>query len=208
MQFHPFRILLLLAVMVIFSGCKTGNTSGPQSSSGVGLAALFGDNSGRHRFLYLLEHRALPEIWLNSATPFTDDIKARGRTALVDLMKSVATKCDYEVSEEDLAAIDIEYHEWAGGVPGWVVTFPKPRVMPESSYAAMLYDGETLRFYCLEFDDMTGQTMWFLCGWSDKAHLNFGTRLGHSKEDFIRYVGEMLEKNHAPEATTVIPGRE
>lgn len=152
----------------------------------------------RHSFIYYFEHRALPRLWFTYPEQMWGAFVEIGKEELqriFDLLQEA-----FEVSYPDeRAQLDLERIKLECGVEGWLVTFPKPEQTPEANFAALVFDGEQLRYIVGEYNDLTGPVIWFLCEWHFDyesgelgMHGNKGVRDIGTKDNFLSELNSLL----------------
>ena len=202
-------LALCLVPFVCLAGEPPASTANPPASTPAPEAAPAEQAAGekpapkalsdeekaslRHDGLYLIEHQFMPSLWLGERHEMFDaDLHKRGVEVLRWLIGLVNEDVGTTIVEtEGIAVEEIDLgNDWKG----WLVTFPEPKVTPESKYSLLLSNGEQSRFFAWEFDNLMEKTTWYLCEWTNGGndHLNYGDHKDGSKEKFIALTKKAL----------------
>ena len=79
----------------------------------------------------------------------------------------------------------------------FIITFPKPRIVPECFYAILYLSSNGYKYYTLELD--IGSSIIFkdgggiICGQSGSSHLNYGRRCKDDKKEFEKAVQDIID---------------
>jgi len=173
----------------------------PDSAPAVPVA----DPLQRHKLVYFVEHQLLPDMWLRHGKDVDAKLREQGGPFISGAFEYFAGQSSTFWDSADVSAA--EPIDLGNGYTGWLITFPEPKMTPESRYSLLLSKGEELRFFAWEFDNLMGKTSWYNCEWTqDHTHLNYGAVEDGSKESFINLVKAVLDKKSEPEAATDLSG--
>jgi hypothetical protein len=180
--------------MLAIAGCNTTNPLNIGSSR----------TGTRHQLMYYFEHIQMPSLWFSDPGKMTEHLENEGTAYLEQIYADCQEERGIHLTES--VSMNVEMHEWPNGTKGWILTFPKVKVTPESKYSALVFDGSMVRFFTYEYDDYGDRTIWFFCEWTPQhMHLNYGADAKGTKEAFIERITQMLDKQETPAAATALP---
>ena len=93
--------------------------------------------------------------------------------------------------------ISVEKIETDSKKAKFVITFPKPKVIPECFYAILFFCDNGYKYYTLELD-LGSSTIFkdgggIICGQSGSLHLNYGRRCKDDLNEFQKKVQEIID---------------
>ena len=93
--------------------------------------------------------------------------------------------------------ISVEKIETDSKKAKFVITFPKPKVIPECFYAILFFCDNGYKYYTLELD-LVSSTIFkdgggIICGQSGSLHLNYGRRCKDDLNEFQKKVQDIMD---------------
>ena len=93
--------------------------------------------------------------------------------------------------------ISVEEREEKSKDKKFIITFPKPKTVPNCFYAILYLGKGGYSYYTLELD--IGSSVFFkngggvICGQSGSAHLNYGRRCRDNVDEFVQAVQDIID---------------
>ena len=79
----------------------------------------------------------------------------------------------------------------------FLITFPKPKAVPDCFFAILFIDHNGSKYYTLEYDIGSGTIFkdggGIICGQSGNNHINYGRRCKNDLEEFEKSIQDMID---------------
>jgi hypothetical protein len=165
------KIFSFVLIVLFFVGCSSFQISANHSSY--------------HDKVYYFQHRLLPEWTFQSDGKFFEDIS----NGEIEQLKTAASEIVSQKFAENISVQSVFENNAV------LLLFPQPTQSPECYYILIVKDSNLFQFFTLEKanDIMKVGFKSVVCAWTEKMHLNYGSRKYNDVDSFLKEIANMIE---------------